>query len=100
MKLDRVKDQYKKIANFYDSDENVMKDSKKIAFLILSFRKNGITSILDVGCGAGDYAIPLAEQGYEVTGIDASKERISIANQRILGKKLPFGGRYAQFQNE
>jgi 2-polyprenyl-3-methyl-5-hydroxy-6-metoxy-1,4-benzoquinol methylase len=82
MKLNRVKDQYKKIANFCDSDSDHFKDSKKIDFLVSSFRKNGITSILDVGCGTGDYAIPLAERGYEVTGIDASKERISIANQR------------------
>jgi len=49
-----------------------------------------------VGYGACDYAIPQAEQGYEVTGIYASKERNSIVNQRILGKKLPFGKRYAQ----
>ncbi|XP_054016531.1 ubiquinone biosynthesis O-methyltransferase, mitochondrial [Hylaeus anthracinus] len=39
------------------------------------------TKILDVGCGGGLLAEPLARIGAEVTGIDASSELISTAKQ-------------------
>jgi len=34
---------------------------------------------IDLGCGAGNYAIWLAEQGFDVTGIDGSPTAIGIA---------------------
>ena len=34
---------------------------------------------IDLGCGAGNYAIYLAEQGFEVTGVDFSPPVIKIA---------------------
>lgn len=36
-------------------------------------------SILEVGCGEGEYSRALAAAGYDVTGIDASAENISTA---------------------
>ena len=40
--------------------------------------------ILDVGTGAGFFAIILAERGHEVTGIDLTKEMIARAKQNAL----------------
>jgi polyprenyldihydroxybenzoate methyltransferase/3-demethylubiquinol 3-O-methyltransferase len=37
--------------------------------------------ILDVGCGGGILSEPLARIGAQVTGLDASKELIAIANE-------------------
>jgi SAM-dependent methyltransferase len=37
--------------------------------------------ILDLGCGNGRLAIPLAQAGYEVTGLDACQPLIEIARQ-------------------
>ena len=37
------------------------------------------SKILDVGCGSGNYSIKLAELGYEVTGVDMSKEMLKKA---------------------
>lgn len=38
-------------------------------------------SILDVGCGSGRYAFPLAARGHRVTGVDASEPMLAIARQ-------------------
>lgn len=37
---------------------------------------------LDLGCGAGNYAIYLAEQGFDVTGIDISPTAIKLAHEK------------------
>jgi len=31
-----------------------------------------VQSVMDLGCGTGGHALPLAERGYEVSGIDRS----------------------------
>lgn len=58
--------------------------------------------ILDIGCGLGREAFPLSDLGYDVVGIDISKEVISQVRQLSAekgyhipfvlydGKKLPF----------
>jgi len=38
--------------------------------------------ILDVGCGTGRHAIPLAKLGYEVTGMDSSKEMLETLKEK------------------
>src|SRR5688572_4575217 len=37
--------------------------------------------LLDLGCGAGLLAEPMARLGFEVTGIDATKESIDVARR-------------------
>ena len=44
--------------------------------------------ILDVGCGSGRDASYFAEQGYEVTAIDASAELIQWARQHHMSNKI------------
>ncbi|GGZ23809.1 hypothetical protein GCM10010300_79130 [Streptomyces olivaceoviridis] len=41
-----------------------------------------IGRVLDVGCGAGRHAIPLAEAGHEVIGIDCSPGAVAVARDR------------------
>tara|TARA_B110000285_G_scaffold151802_1_gene169479 strand:+ start:295 stop:1125 length:831 start_codon:yes stop_codon:yes gene_type:complete len=46
-------------------------------------------AILDLGCGCGETALRLAEQGAEVIGIDLSREMLAHANQRRGAKANP-----------
>jgi SAM-dependent methyltransferase len=48
--------------------------------------------ILDLGCGNGRLAIPLARAGYSVTGLDACEELLSIARNSAVevGGELSF----------
>jgi SAM-dependent methyltransferase len=41
---------------------------------------------VDFGCGAGNYAIYLANEGFDMTGIDISPSAISIAKKRAIEK--------------
>ncbi len=41
---------------------------------------------IDFGCGAGNYAIYLAEQGFEVSGVDSSPAAIKIAAENAEKK--------------
>jgi SAM-dependent methyltransferase len=40
-------------------------------------------SVIDLGCGTGNLAIPLAKRGYDVTGVDLSAEMLSIAYEKM-----------------
>ncbi len=44
-------------------------------------------SILELGCGMGNLAIPLAGAGFRVVGIDISATAIHVASQRSLGAR-------------
>jgi len=42
--------------------------------------------ILELACGTGRIAIPLAEHGLEVTGIDYSEPMLSLAKAKEIGR--------------
>lgn len=49
------------------------------------FREHGETrihSVLDLGCGTGNHAIPLAQRGYEVFGVDRSEGMLAHARRK------------------
>jgi len=61
----------------------------EIPDLLKVFTQNEVKTILDIGCGTGDHAIDFAKRGFEVVGIDRSKEMIREANRRkqVLSKE-------------
>ena len=55
-------------------------------------------SALDVGCGAGLLAEPLARLGATVTGIDASAELIAVARDHAAGQGLAIDYRAGELE--
>ncbi len=52
------------------------------------FKQKNELKILDIGCGGGIAAIALAQHGFAVTGVDASKRNISVAEVQRKRLKL------------
>jgi SAM-dependent methyltransferase len=47
---------------------------------------NSISSVLDLGCGTGNHAFPIARRGYEVVGVERSESMLAVAQQRLAGE--------------
>ena len=39
--------------------------------------------ILELGCGTGSHAIHIADKGFQITGIDQSRDMVSLARERL-----------------
>lgn len=54
------------------------------------FRKynNTVRSVLDLGCGTGNHAFPLAQRGYEVIGVDRSTDMLDRAQRKLMNAGL------------
>lgn len=75
---------YKVLASQYDNyfyDEYLDKVRKKYLFLL---RKNGKKkcSVLDAGCGTGMMTFFLKNNGYNVEGVDLSRQMLDIASEK------------------
>lgn len=57
-------------------------------------RPIGVRRVFDLGCGNGSVASILTQQGWEVTGVDPSREGISLANRQWPHLKLFEGSAY------
>jgi trans-aconitate methyltransferase len=53
--------------------------------LVSLFKKHNVKSILDIGCGTGKIDKLLKDKGYEIIGIDNSKEMIEHAQRNYPG---------------
>ena len=72
---------YDQWSAFYDQDDNplIRLDHQEIDPRLVNLAGK---QVLDVGCGTGRHAIPLANSGAEVTGIDFSDGMLSQARDK------------------
>ena len=57
-----------------------------------------VQTILDLGCGTGGHALPLARRGYQVTGVDCSTEMLAQARQKAASDASGAGYALSTFQ--
>ncbi|MCW2278201.1 class I SAM-dependent methyltransferase [Heliophilum fasciatum] len=69
----------------------------QVEFLEKAFRSTGARHLLDVACGTGSQAIPLAERGFQVFGVDAGVEMVELAQKKA--GDLPVRFEVAQMQD-
>ena len=55
---------------------------EQVAWLVEHLKLPPGAAILDIGCGPGRYSRRLAQQGYQVTGLDIAQPFISYARAR------------------
>lgn len=57
--------------------------------------RSGSGRVLDLGCGAGRNALPLARLGWDVIGIDLSRPMLGAASQRAREERIDFNLHFA-----
>jgi SAM-dependent methyltransferase len=85
---------YEQFAYLYDE---LMKDApydEWVQFVKEKCVKYGIagTRLLDLACGTGELSVRLAQDGFQVTGVDLSEDMLAVAQAKAAekGVKIPF----------
>lgn len=68
------------LARFYDLDYRAFQED---VALYLGFAQRTGGPLLELGCGTGRLLLPLAQAGYQITGVDLSAEMLAIARQKV-----------------
>jgi ubiquinone/menaquinone biosynthesis C-methylase UbiE len=69
------------IADYYDASPLVANRKQDLAFYLETAKVSG-GPVLELGCGTGRIAIPLAEAGVRITGLDISQKMLERAEQK------------------
>ena len=71
---------FDRFTRYYDLDHG---DFREDIDLYRNFARRSGAPILEIGCGTGRVLIPLAEAGYDVTGIDVSPTMLASAAEKV-----------------
>jgi len=73
---------------FKEKGKVFSKPHKNMKDIIKLMKKENIKSVLDLGCGSGRHVVLLAKEGFDIYGIDISKEGIKLTKQHLKELKL------------
>jgi SAM-dependent methyltransferase len=78
-------DQFDLYARFYDLD---LGDFDADLLMIQQFAARCGSPVLELACGTGRVLLPLARQGYRVTGVDISSAMLEVARHKVAAEGL------------
>jgi SAM-dependent methyltransferase len=87
---------YDGVADWYDRELATAELGRSSQRVVLRILGEGAGRLLDLGCGGGGFAAILAEQGWQVTGVDISEDQLRLARSRGVetvladARELPF----------
>jgi SAM-dependent methyltransferase len=79
-------------ADAYDvvyRDKDYVAECEMIHRAVQEYGDGGVRRILDLGCGTGNHAVPLAQRGYEVAGVERSPNMLAHARSKAAKAALP-----------
>ncbi|MGI6113812.1 MAG: class I SAM-dependent methyltransferase [Mahellales bacterium] len=78
---------YSKLSQYYDYIFPAAHTT--LDFLRDVFRKHATSSVLDLGCGSGNYSVEFARWGLSVTAVDLDSEMVAKAQAKAKDEDLP-----------
>lgn len=79
---------YEHLAFVYDVLMQEMPYGQWVEWTEKTWQEDRPRTVLDLGCGTGNIAIPLAQKGYVVTGIDVSPEMLAVAYDKMTEARV------------
>ena len=76
-------------ADAYDrlyGDKDYVEECELIDRLLRTYGDGSVRNLLDLGCGTGNHALPLAERGYAVVGVDRSENMLQFARKKTANQ--------------
>ena len=84
-----IDDAYRLAAKHYDAAYSAKKDLvDRDFYLDLAGEYGG--HVLELGCGTGRITLPLARQGHDVTGLDASRAMLDVLRAKLVKEPAGF----------
>lgn len=68
--------------DFLYQDKDYERECDMLADVFTRFADGPVQSVLDLGCGTGNHALPLARRGFAVTGVDRSPGMLEQASRK------------------
>lgn len=93
---------FEKYARYYDLLYKEKDYERECDFLEAIFREYGespVKSILEMGCGSGGHAFPLARRDYTLTGFDLSEVMLGLAEEKNREQGLNLELHHANLTN-
>lgn len=85
--------------DFWQASHEPQQTKEEVAFLQKVFQLPKNSALLDLFCGYGRHALPMARKGFVVTGIDIAASYISQLQQQATAHRLPINALHADVCN-
>lgn len=95
-----VPDPFLKYSNYYDllyHDKDYLAETRYVINLLNTYAPNANT-LLELGCGTGNYSKHFSAAGFNITGIEKSSQMVDLAKAKSLHNFLPITGDITAFK--